>query len=57
MNKAELIERLEELNVGLKRFTVDFVRYSDSWTKAFELVNNVIAAHANRLEFDGFKSP
>lgn len=57
MNKAELIERFEELNVGLKRFTVDLVRYSDSWTKAFELVNSVIVPHANQLEFDGFKSP
>ncbi|BBL90500.1 hypothetical protein VroAM7_31530 [Vibrio rotiferianus] len=47
MNKAELIEQLEELNVGLKRFTVDLVRQSDSWTKAFELINSVIAAHLN----------
>ncbi|MGR5150107.1 GrpB family protein [Photobacterium alginatilyticum] len=45
MNKVELIRRLEELNVGLERFTVQLIDYTPSWSKAYELIASVIIPH------------
>ena len=45
MNKAELIKRFEELNVGLERFTVQLTDYTHTWSEAYELIVSVIAPH------------
>ncbi|MET2947714.1 GrpB family protein [Vibrio owensii] len=43
MDKTELIKRLEELGIGLERFTVQLTDYVHKWSEAYELIVSVIA--------------
>ncbi len=43
MNKNNLISVLEELSIGLRRFTVQHEHYSEQWAEAFKLVSAEIS--------------
>ncbi|CAE6907931.1 hypothetical protein ACOMICROBIO_LKFPLAJE_01859 [Vibrio sp. B1FIG11] len=43
MDKSELIKRLEELGVGLERFTVQLTDYVHTWSAAYDLIVSAIA--------------
>ncbi|MCV6587548.1 MAG: hypothetical protein OIF57_00775, partial [Marinobacterium sp.] len=37
MNKPTVIHKLEQLNIGLKRFTLQHQNYTEQWSQAFEV--------------------
>ncbi len=47
MDKTQLIKRLEELGIGLERFTVQLTDYVHKWSEAYELIVSVIAPNFN----------
>ncbi|EKO3844390.1 GrpB family protein [Vibrio sp. MMH1-50] len=47
MDKTQLIKRLEELGIGLERFTVQLTDYVHKWSEAYDLIVSVIAPNLN----------
>lgn len=50
MQKNEIVKSLLNLNLGLKRGTIDFVAFNPEWDKAFKLIRGLITKFLSDIE-------